>query len=82
MKLRPARRPRLKVEWLEDRRMLSGGAGSDDFGDDFDQAAFYAGRLNFEQLARQQGVTIDPRFLKANGYQFPVQARFGVKFLF
>jgi outer membrane receptor for Fe3+-dicitrate len=51
-------------------------------GIDFDQGAFYAGRLNFEQLARQQGVTLDPRFLMANGYQFPLQARFGVKFLF
>jgi hypothetical protein len=51
-------------------------------GIDFDEDAFYAGKVNFEQIAKQQGVTVDPRFLKANGYQSPLQARFAVKFLF
>ena len=48
----------------------------------FDQAEFYAKGMNFDQLAQQQGVTKDPRFLMANGFQLPLQARFGVKFTF
>src|SRR4051812_49056371 len=35
---RRCRRSRWLAERLEDRRLLSGVAGSDDFGDDFDQA--------------------------------------------
>jgi hypothetical protein len=48
----------------------------------FDEADFYAGKLNFEQLIQDQGIKINPQFLKYNGYQAPLAARFGVKFLF
>jgi outer membrane receptor protein involved in Fe transport len=48
----------------------------------FDEADFYAGKLNFEQLIQAQGIKINPQFLKYNGYQAPLAARFGVKFLF
>src|SRR4051794_3211326 len=41
------------VERLEDRRLLSGGAGSDDFGNDFDQAASIL--LSNEGSASQAG---------------------------
>ena len=51
-------------------------------GINFNQADFFAGRLNFDQLIQQQGVTQDPRFLQDSWYQFPITARFGVKFLF
>jgi hypothetical protein len=48
----------------------------------FDEADFYAGKLNFDTLVQQQHVEIDPRFLMVNDYQAPILARFGVKFLF
>ena len=48
----------------------------------FDQADFYAGKLNFDALAAQQGVAKDPRFLQTNAWQPPLQARVGVKFIF
>ena len=48
----------------------------------YDEAKFYAGGFNFEQLASAQGVIKDPRFLKPNGFQAPIQARFGVKLTF
>jgi hypothetical protein len=48
----------------------------------FDEAQFYAGQLNFDQLITQQGVQQDPRFLMDSWYQFPISARFGMKFLF
>ena len=48
----------------------------------FDQADFYAGKLNFDALAVQQGIAKDPRFLQINAWQPPLQARVGVKFLF
>ncbi len=51
-------------------------------GVDFDEADFYAGRLDFDQLIAEQGVAQDPRFLQDNFYQAPIVARFGVKFLF
>jgi hypothetical protein len=43
---------------------------------------FYSGRLDFAQLIQQQGIEINPRFLQPNGFQAPIQARVGVKFLF
>ncbi len=52
----------------------------------FDEAAFYAGRVNFEPLIA--AMLKDPRFLMdgsttANaGFQNPLAARFGVRFLF
>jgi hypothetical protein len=46
------------------------------------EQAFYLGQLNFEQLIQQQAIEIDPRFLRDNGFQAPIQARFGVKFIF
>jgi hypothetical protein len=47
-----------------------------------DEADLYSGRLDFQQLIQQQGIEINPRFLQANGFQMPIQARVGVKFLF
>jgi outer membrane receptor protein involved in Fe transport len=48
----------------------------------FNEAAFYSGQLNFDQLITAQGVRQDPRFLQDSWYQFPIAARFGMKFLF
>jgi hypothetical protein len=48
----------------------------------FDEAAFYRGQLDFDQLIRQQNIEQDPRFLKDSWYQFPISARVGLKFLF
>ena len=46
------------------------------------EAAFYRGELDFGQLIQQQAIEQDPRFLMDNGFQAPIAARFGVKFLF
>jgi hypothetical protein len=46
------------------------------------ESDLYAGRLDFQQLIQQQAIEQDPRFLQANGFQAPIAARFGVKFLF
>ena len=51
-------------------------------GIDFNETAFYLGQLNFDQLISQQNIAKDPRFLIYNGFQAPVTARFGVKFVF
>jgi len=48
----------------------------------FDEADFYAHKLNFQTLKAQQKLGTDPRFLMNNGYQTPIQARIGFKFLF
>ena len=48
----------------------------------FDQADFYNHKLNFDQLIVAQGVAQDPRFLQYNAWQLPINARFGVKFVF
>jgi hypothetical protein len=48
----------------------------------FDEADFYAGRLDFDRLIREQGVTQDPRFLQNSFFQAPISARVGVKFIF
>ena len=42
----------------------------------------YRGELDFAQLIAQQGIEQDPRFLQNNGFQAPIAARFGVRFLF
>ena len=47
-----------------------------------DEALFYSGQLDFDQLIAEQGVQQDPRFLKDSWYQFPISARIGVKFIF
>jgi hypothetical protein len=44
--------------------------------------AFYAGTEMLATLITTQGVVQDPRFLMDNGFQAPISARFGVKFLF
>jgi Carboxypeptidase regulatory-like domain/TonB dependent receptor/TonB-dependent Receptor Plug Domain len=46
------------------------------------EADLYSGRLDFAQLIQQQGIEINPRFLQANGFQMPIQARIGLKFIF
>jgi tetratricopeptide (TPR) repeat protein len=47
-----------------------------------DEAALYRGELDFTQLISQQAIEQDPRFLQNNGFQLPIAARFGVRFLF
>ncbi len=47
-----------------------------------DETAFYQGKLDFSQLITQQAIEQDPRFLMDNGFQAPIAARFGVRFLF
>lgn len=49
---------------------------------DFDQAAFYAHQLDFNVLKQQQGMVTDARFMMNQGWQTPINARIGVKFLF
>ncbi len=46
------------------------------------EAPFFTGTQTLAQLIAAQNVPIDPRFLQANGFQAPIQARFGVKFIF
>jgi hypothetical protein len=48
----------------------------------FNESQFYTSGMNFDQLAAAQGVIKDPRFLQANGFQAPIQARFGIKLTF
>ena len=47
-----------------------------------DEAALYRGELDFNQLISQQAIEQDPRFLQNNGFQAPIAARFGVRFIF
>jgi hypothetical protein len=47
-----------------------------------DETLFYTGQQTLESLIATQNVTKDARFLLNNGFQQPIQARFGVKFLF
>ncbi|HET7694103.1 MAG TPA: hypothetical protein VFK57_00190, partial [Vicinamibacterales bacterium] len=51
-------------------------------GPDGSEEAFYRGQLRLADLIVSQGVTQDPRFLKDSAFQAPLQARFGIKFLF
>jgi hypothetical protein len=46
------------------------------------EAAFYNGTQTLAQLIQSSNLLQDPRFLQANGFQAPIQARFGVKFMF
>ncbi len=46
----------------------------------FDESEFYKGNVNFDPLIA--AMPKDPRFLMDSGFQAPIQARFGVKFLF
>lgn len=47
-----------------------------------DETLFYTGAQTLEQLITSQAIVRDARFLMDNGFQSPIQARFGVKFLF
>ena len=47
-----------------------------------DEDAFYAGAERLADLIVSQGVVQDPRFLRDNAFQAPIQARVGVKFRF
>jgi hypothetical protein len=51
-------------------------------GPDGTEEAFYRGQLKLADLINSQGVERDPRFLQDSSFQAPIQARFGVKFLF
>ncbi|PYQ70926.1 MAG: hypothetical protein DMG01_26630, partial [Acidobacteria bacterium] len=51
------------------------------------ETAFYAGQVNVQALIDASAfpatsLRIDPRFLMASDYQSPMQARFGLKFVF
>ena len=46
----------------------------------FDEKAFYQGNVNFDSLIA--AIAKDPRFLMDNGFQTPLAARLGVRFLF
>jgi carboxypeptidase family protein/TonB-dependent receptor-like protein len=52
----------------------------------YQEAAFYAGQLNFDQLIAKAVannlMSLNPQFGMANAYQAPILARFGVKFTF
>jgi Carboxypeptidase regulatory-like domain/TonB dependent receptor len=52
----------------------------------YQEAAFYAGQLNFDQLIQKSVdngfMTLNPQFLMVNQYQDPIAARIGVKFTF
>jgi hypothetical protein len=47
-----------------------------------DEALFYTGRQTLASLITSQNVAKDPRFLMDQYFQLPIQARFGIKFLF
>jgi outer membrane receptor protein involved in Fe transport len=47
-----------------------------------DETLFYRGQQTLEELIVSQGVIRDPRFLQANLFQSPIQARVGVRFIF
>jgi outer membrane receptor protein involved in Fe transport len=47
-----------------------------------DEALFYAGQQRLADLINEQNVVRNPLFLMNNAFQAPIQARFGVKFLF
>ena len=48
------------------------------------EALFYTGQQTLAQLIQSQAASlqVDPRFLMDNQFQAPIQARFGVKFIF
>ncbi len=47
-----------------------------------DEHAFYSGTQTLASLITSQGVIQNPAFLQDNIFQNPIQARFGVKFIF
>jgi outer membrane receptor protein involved in Fe transport len=47
-----------------------------------DEHLFYTGAQTLAQLITAGNIEKDPRFLMNNGFQAPIQARFGVKFIF
>jgi len=47
-----------------------------------DETLFYTGRQNLADLIVSQRVVKDPRFLMADRFQAPLQARIGLRFLF
>jgi hypothetical protein len=47
-----------------------------------DEVLFYNGQQTLANLITTRNVVVDPRFLRDNQFQSPLQARFGVKFLF
>jgi hypothetical protein len=52
----------------------------------YNEAQFYAGQLNFDQLiaasVANKSLALNPQFGMVNGYQDPINARVGVKFTF
>jgi hypothetical protein len=46
------------------------------------ETLFYSGQQTLEQLITSQNIVRNPLFLMDNGFQAPIQARFGVKFTF
>jgi hypothetical protein len=46
------------------------------------EALFYSGQQTLAQLITSQHIVQNPAFLMDNGYQAPLQARLGFKFLF
>jgi hypothetical protein len=47
-----------------------------------DEDAFYSGQQTLASLIQSQGIVQDARFLQDNAFQAPLQARFGVRFIF
>ena len=47
-----------------------------------DEVLFYSGQETLAQLIEADAVVRDPRFLMDNAFQIPIQARFGVRFIF
>lgn len=46
------------------------------------EAAIHGGNVDLAALRTAQRIGTDPRFLQDNAFQAPIQARFGVKFIF
>jgi hypothetical protein len=51
-------------------------------GVNLNETAFYAGQQTIASQITAQGVVLNPAFLMNNGFQAPIQARLGFKFLF
>jgi hypothetical protein len=47
-----------------------------------DDPGIVLGGYDYEAIAEEQGVTLDPRFGKSDRFLSPIQARFGIKFIF
>ena len=46
------------------------------------EALFYTGQQTLASLIASQNIVQDPRFLMNSGFQAPIEARIGIKFLF